>query len=42
MASGIYIISDVYVEDNWKLGWEGNDIKRVVGGVIDMIIKSIE
>ena len=24
-----------------KLGWEGNDIKRAVGAVIDMIIESI-
>ena len=28
-------------EDDWKLGWEGNDIKRAVGAVIDMIIESI-
>lgn len=33
--------SDVYLEDDWKLGWEGNDIKKAVGEIIDMIIKSI-
>ena len=38
---GIYVVSDVYLEDDWKLGWEGNDIKRAVGAVIDMIIESI-
>ena len=41
MATGIYVVSDVYSEDDWKLGWEGNDIKRAVGAVIDMIIESI-
>ena len=38
---GIYVVSDVYSENDWKLGWEGNDIKRAVGAVIDMIIESI-
>ena len=38
---GIYVVSDVYLEDDWKLGWEGNDIKKAVGEIIDMIIKSI-
>lgn len=41
VATGIYVVSDVYSEDDWKLGWEGNDIKRAVGAVIDMIIESI-
>ena len=41
VATGIYIVSDVYLEDDWKLGWEGNDIKKAVGEIIDMIIKSI-
>lgn len=39
--TGIYVVSDVYSENDWKLGWEGNDIKRAVGAVIDMIIESI-
>ena len=38
---GIYVVSDVYLEDDWKLGWEGYDIKKAVGEIIDMIIKSI-
>ena len=38
---GIYVVSDVYSENDWKLGLEGNDIKRAVGAVIDMIIESI-
>ena len=38
---GIYVVSDVYSENDWKLGWEGNDIKKAVGEIIDMIIKSI-
>ena len=41
VATGIYVVSDVYSENDWKLGWEGNDIKRAVGVVIDMIIESI-
>ena len=41
LATGIYVVSDVYSENAWKLGWEGNDIKRAVGAVIDMIIESI-
>ena len=41
VATGIYVVSDVYSENGWKLGWEGNDIKRAVGAVIDMIIESI-
>lgn len=40
VATGIYVVSDVYSENDWKLGWEGNDIKRAVGAVIDMIIES--
>ena len=38
---GIYVVSDVYSENDWKLGWEGNDIKRAVGAVIDMIDWSV-
>ena len=41
VATGIYVVSDVYLEDDWKLGWEGNDIKKAVGEIIDMIIESI-
>lgn len=41
MAAGICIVSDVYSEDDWKLGWEGNDIKKAVGDVINMIIEFI-
>ena len=41
VATGIYVVFDVYLEDDWKLGWEGNDIKKAVGEIIDMIIKSI-
>lgn len=41
-ATGIYIVSDVYVEDDWKLGWEGSEIGRATKDVIDMIINSIK
>ena len=41
VATGIYVVFDVYSENDWKFGWEGNDIKRAVGAVIDMIIESI-
>lgn len=39
-ATGIYVVSDVYAEDDWKLGWEGSDIGRAVSSVINMIIES--
>ena len=37
-ASAIYVISDVFVESDWNLGWEENMIEDSVDKVIDMII----
>lgn len=42
VASAIYIISDVYSEDDWNLGWAENTIESSVEKVINMIIKSTE
>lgn len=41
-STGVYIVSDVYVEDDWKLGWEGSEIGRAATCVIDMILSSIK
>lgn len=41
-ATGIYIVSDVFSDDDWKLGWEGIEISSTVRKVIDMIINSIK
>ncbi|MCI8670180.1 MAG: nucleoside phosphorylase [Lachnospiraceae bacterium] len=37
LATGIYIISDVLASE-WKLGWDGKEINKSVGCIIEMII----
>lgn len=37
----MYVISDVYVESGWNLGWGENDIENAAKKVIDMIVKSV-
>lgn len=37
-ASAIYIISDVFVPHDWKLGWGENPLEDSIDKVIDMII----
>lgn len=41
MASAIYVISDVHLENKWDLGWGENDIDQSVEKVVDMIINSV-
>ncbi|MEK7434330.1 MAG: phosphorylase [Cyanobacteriota bacterium] len=41
-ATGVYIISDIFNEDGWCLGWNESKISAVVSRVISTIIKSIE
>lgn len=41
-AAGIYIVSDVYTDDMWKLGWEGSEIEKTVKSIVDIILESIK
>lgn len=41
-ATAIYVVSDVYVESRWDLGWGENDIEKATEEVIDLIIKSVK
>ncbi len=41
VATAMYVISDVYVESGWNLGWGENDIENAAKKVIDMIVKSV-
>lgn len=41
-AAAIYIISDVFSDDNWKPGWEGTEISSTVKKVNDIIVQSIK
>jgi purine-nucleoside phosphorylase len=41
LASAIYVISDVLVEDDWKLGWGETSLEKSVNALIDMIIDSL-
>lgn len=40
-ASAIYVVSDVYVESGWDLGWGENKLDESVDKVIEMIIDSV-
>lgn len=39
-ASAIYVVSDVYNESNWELGWGENEVDASIDRIIDMIIVS--
>lgn len=41
VSSAIYVVSDVYTESEWKLGWGEDVIDNSVKKVIDMIVKSV-
>lgn len=41
-ASAIYVVSDVFTERSWDLGWGENEINRSVEKIIDMIIKGLK
>ena len=40
-ASAMYVVSDVYVEDDWKLGWGENVLEEAAEKVIDMIVETV-
>ncbi len=42
VATGLYVVSDVFTESNWDLGWSENDIENAAEKVIDMIVKSLD
>lgn len=37
-ASAVYVLSDVYVEDKWNLGWGENRLDTAINQIIDMIM----
>ncbi|MBK1810730.1 nucleoside phosphorylase [Clostridium sp. YIM B02505] len=41
-SSAIYIVTDILNENGWSLGWNGNEINKSIGKIIDMIIGSIK
>lgn len=41
-ATAIYVVSDVYTESSWDLGWGENAIKNAAEKVIEMIVKAVE
>ncbi|MBR3807470.1 MAG: nucleoside phosphorylase [Lachnospiraceae bacterium] len=41
-STGIYVVTDVFTEDDWNLGWGEDAIKNAAEKVIDMIVKSVE
>ncbi|ADL51389.1 nucleoside phosphorylase [Clostridium cellulovorans] len=41
-TSAIYIVTDILDEKGWSLGWQGNEIKKSVDKIIDMIIDSVK
>lgn len=38
LATAIYVISDVYVESDWKLGWSENKLEDTVQKILETII----
>lgn len=41
LATAIYVISDVYVEDDWNLGWGENKLEESIQRILNTIISSI-
>lgn len=41
-STGIYVVTDVFTEDDWNLGWGENDLESAAEKVIEMIAKSVE
>lgn len=42
VATGVYVVSDVFTESDWKLGWTENAIDDAAERVIDMIIEAVK
>ena len=41
-ATAIYIVSDVFTESSWDLGWGENAIETAAEKVIEMIVRAVE
>lgn len=41
-ATAFYVVSDVYTESSWDLGWGENAIENAAEKVIEMIVKAVE
>ena len=41
-ATGVYVVSDVFTENDWDLGWSENAIENAAEKVINMIIEEEE
>lgn len=41
LATAIYVISDVYIENDWDLGWGENKLEDSIKKVLDIIISSV-
>ncbi len=41
-ATAIYVVSDVFTENGWDLGWGENAIETAAEKVIEMIVKAVE
>ena len=39
-ASAIYVVSDVFVEKDWDLGWGEKNLNEAVEKVLDMMIST--
>lgn len=42
VATGVYVVSDVFTESDWKLGWSENAIDDAAEKVIEMITEGIK
>ena len=40
-ATAIYVISDVLIENSWKLGWDENKLEDSIQRVLDRIVSSL-
>lgn len=40
-ATAIYVVSDVYTEHNWILGWGEHKLGRSIQQILDMVISSV-
>ena len=41
LASAIYVISDVYDESNWNLGWSEKKLDDSIQMILDAIVSSL-
>lgn len=41
LATGIYVISDVFIESDWELGWGENKMDNSIKTILDVIVESV-